>query len=139
MAFIEMDFFLESVLRFCFHITSLMLSRLYSIREDYLNVSNVDLYYINNSQVYVGLFLFLKFTFDTVKNLSFRKIKNNTVLTKIKCGVCFLRLSFWFGFHDNVLVRPATPAPDFQMFGRSASMRFDPSSAPYSTKASCVV
>lgn len=71
------------VLRLCFHITSLMLFRLYSIREDYLNVSNVDLYYSNNSQVYVGLFLFFKnFTFDTVKNLSFRKIKNNTVLTK---------------------------------------------------------
>lgn len=92
MAFIEMDhFFPESVLRFCFHITSLMLSWLYTIREDYLNVSNVDLYYINKSQVYVGLFHFFKFTFDTVKNLSFRKIKNNTVLTKIKCGVCFLR------------------------------------------------
>lgn len=59
MAFIEMDdFFPESVLTFCFHITSLMLSRLYSVREDYLNVSNVDLYYTNNSQVYVGLFLF---------------------------------------------------------------------------------
>lgn len=57
MAFIEVDtFFPESVLRFSFHITSLMLPRLYSIREDYLNVSNVDLYYINNSQVYVGLF-----------------------------------------------------------------------------------
>lgn len=60
MAFIEMDdFFSESVLRFCFHITSPMLSRLYSIREDDLNVANVDLYYTNNSQVYVGLFLFL--------------------------------------------------------------------------------
>lgn len=77
MAFIKMDdFFSESVLTFCFHITSLILSRLYSVREDYLNVSNVDLYYTNNSQVYVGLFLFFfKFTFDTVKNLSFRKIK----------------------------------------------------------------
>lgn len=52
-------FFPESVLRFCFNIISLMLSRLYSItgREDYLNVSNVDLYYTSNSQVYVGLFL----------------------------------------------------------------------------------
>ena len=57
-----MNFFLESVLRFCFHITSLMLSRLYTIREDYLNVSNVDLYYINNSQVYVG-FSFFKIHF----------------------------------------------------------------------------
>lgn len=43
--------------------SSLMLFRLYSIREDYLNVSNVDLYYTNNSQVYVGLFLFLKIHF----------------------------------------------------------------------------
>lgn len=78
-------FFPESVLRFCFNIISLMLSRLYSIREDYLNVSNVDLYYTSNSQVYVGLFLLFfkkKITFDTVKNLSFGKIKNNTVLTK---------------------------------------------------------
>lgn len=56
------NFFLESVMRFCFHITSLMLSRLYTIREDYLNVSNVDLYYINNSQVYVG-FSFFKIHF----------------------------------------------------------------------------
>lgn len=39
-----------------------MLSRLYTIREDYLNVSNVDLYYINNSQVYVG-FSFFKIHF----------------------------------------------------------------------------
>lgn len=50
-------FFLNMCLDF-FNIPSLMLSRLYSIREEYLNVSNVDLYYTNNSQVYVGLFLF---------------------------------------------------------------------------------
>lgn len=76
MAFIEMDdFFPESVLRFCFHITSLMLFRLYSIREDYLNVLNVDLYYTNNSQVYVGLFLFFfNSLFDTVKKSFVRNV-----------------------------------------------------------------
>lgn len=61
-----------------------MLFRLYS---DSINVSNVDLYYTNNSQVYGGLFLLNKQknrtpTFDTVTNLSFRKIKSTTVLTK---------------------------------------------------------
>lgn len=84
-----------------------MLFRLYS---DSINVSNVDLYYINNSQVYGGLCLLNgKNTFDTVKNLSFRKIKNYSF--DIKCGVLFY---LYFGVYFT-----ASP------------VRFDPLSVPY--------
>lgn len=77
-------FFPESVLRFCFNIISLMLSRLYSIREDYLNVSNVDLYYTSNSQVYVGLFL-----------LFFKKKKSLLILWKIFRSERLKTIQFW--------------------------------------------
>lgn len=70
----------------------LMLFRLYS---DSINVQNVDLYYINNSQVYGGLFLLNKQkpTFDTVTNLSLRKIKSATVLTRKSVDFYFACIS----------------------------------------------
>lgn len=75
-----------------------MLSRLYSTRKDYLNVSNVDLYYTNNSQVYVGLFLFLiHFWYCEKKIFRSERLKQYS-FDKIRCGILFIFFYFIFYF-----------------------------------------
>lgn len=68
-----------------------------------------------------------------MKNLSFRKIKNNTVLTKNKVW-CLLSTFICSGW-VSMIVRYVPSSPETRgsltYVGRSASIKFDPPSVPY--------
>lgn len=69
-----------------------------------------------------------------MKDLSFRKIKNNTVLTKLKCGVCFVIYFLYFGFG---LMLHLTNQSVLTKCARCVSVRFDPFRVPYKQNSSC--
>lgn len=103
-----------------FNVISLILYRLYRIRKDYLNVSNVDLYYTNNSQMYVGLFRFFIHFWYCEKNLSFGNIKTKPFW---QSNVWCLSFLIWHSLNGSEHLQRCS--------GKRDADSFDPHSVPY--------